>query len=114
MDKLLIVLLPALVAVVGVTGITGILYNKFNKSGKKFNWQGAFLAPWHYAQHGRWGLGLLFGFLYMIPLLGMIVAIYTGIRADTDLPKEKSNNAMLYVILISLWMVFIVYAQVRP
>ena len=114
MDKLLIVMLPALVVVVGIIGITGILYNKFNKSGKKFNWKAAFLAPWYYAQHGRWGLGLLFGFLYMIPLSGMGVAIYTGIRANTDLPKDKSSNAMLYVVLVSLWMVFIIYAQVRP
>ena len=114
MSGSLVVMLPVLVMLVGVIGIVGLLYNKFNKSGKKFNWKAAFLAPWYYAQYGRWGLGLLFGFLYMLPLLGMIVAIYAGIKADTDLPKDKSNNATLYVILISLWMVFIIYAQVRP
>ena len=110
----LVVILPALVMLLGVMIIVGLLYNKFNNSGKKFNWKAAFLAPWYYAQYGRWGLGLLFGFLYMIPLLGMIVAIYTGIRADTDLAKDKSSNATLYMVLVSLWMVFIIYAQVRP
>jgi hypothetical protein len=113
MNGSLIVMLPALAMLVGVIGIVGLLYNKFNKSGKKFNWKAAFLAPWYYAQYGRWGLGLLFGFLYMIPLLGIIVAIYTGIRADTDLPKSKSDNALLYVILVSFWMVLLVYSQIR-
>lgn len=110
----MVVILPALIMLLGLVIIIGLLYNKFNKAEKKFNWKAAFLAPWYYAQYGRWGLGLLFGFFYIIPLLGAIVAIYAGIRADTDLPKDQHRNSVLYAVLITLWMVFIIYAQIRP
>lgn len=105
--------LPALIILLGLIVIIGLLYNKLNKSGNTFNWKAALLAPWYYAQHGRWGLGLLYGFLFMIPLAGAMVAIYAGIRANTDLPKEKDSNGTLYAVLITAWMVLIVYSQLR-
>jgi len=115
MDMFIFHITIGLFAYTVIVGIVGLLYSKFSKLEKKFNWVAALLAPWYYAQYGRWGLGLLFGFFYgsLIPLLWIIVSIYTGIRADADLPKEKHKNAILYVGLLSLWILFVIYSKFR-
>jgi len=96
-----------------VTIFIAMLYNKFNKVGKRFNWGSAIFAPWYYAQHGRWGLGLLFAFLYgsLIPFFIMIVYIYAGIRINEDLETYKPIHTK-YSIIISLWIIFVIYSQI--
>ena len=82
---------------------------------KKWNWEASFLAPWYYAKYGKWGWGLLFGFIYgsMIPLLVLIPFIYTGLRADYDLQNGIHKNKTKYMIWITIWVLFIMYIQIQ-
>ena len=97
-----------------VIGIIGYVYNLVSKK-KKWNWKASFLAPWYYAEHGRWGLGLLFGFLYgsLISLFLLGVSIYAGIRADSDLPAQKAEKSSQYMFGVTLLVLFVIYSQIR-
>jgi len=92
---------------------TEIIPNDIDKT--KWNWEASFLAPWYYAKHGKWGWGLFLGFIYgsMIPLLVLIPFIYAGLRANHDLKNGEHQNKMKYMIWITLWVIFVAYAQIR-
>ena len=112
--KLIGMLLAILLVLAAVVGLIGLVYNLLSKK-RKWNWRASFLAPWYYAERGRWGLWLLFGFLYgsLIPVMMLAVAIYAGIRADRDLPAERSEKASLYITWVTLMVLLVAYAQMR-
>lgn len=55
----------------------------------KFNWVAFWLAPYYYAGYGRFYKGLMFVLLMVIPPAGVVIAIYSGKKANKELPVGK-------------------------
>lgn len=112
-DVIAMTVLMQLIVFSAIILTTAFLYNKYNSSNKKFNWNVAVLAPWYYAQHGRWWLSLLFGLFYggLWLFAISVIMIYAGIRADNDLRGLEPKYTYLSVIL-SLFMLFVFYTTV--
>ncbi len=113
-EKFIGMMVGILLVLAVIIGIIGALYNLISKT-KKWNWKASFLAPWYYAEHGRWGLGLLFGFLYgsLIPFLMLAVSIYAGIRADSDLSSQKAEKSVQYMFGVTALVLFVIFSQMR-
>ena len=113
-EKFLGMMVGILLVLAVIIGIIGFLYNLISKK-RKWNWKASFLAPWYYAEHGRWGLGLLFAFLFgsLIPFLMLGTSIYAGIRADNDLPAQKAEKSVQYMFGVTVLMLFTIYSQMR-
>lgn len=58
---------------------------------KGWSWLGFFFAPFYYAGYGQLAIGILFVILWDIPFVGLIVAIYAGLRARKELPIKQQE-----------------------
>jgi len=106
------------VIVIGIVGGAYNLVNIYLKRKERFNWIASVVPFFYYAYYGRWGLGLLFGFLFAVlsgvPFIASTPVIaYAGIRAKADLPNKEQKKGILYVCLMAVWIAFLFYAKFR-
>ena len=114
LEKYIGMMVGVLLVLAIVIGVIGFLFNLISKK-RKWNWKASFFAPWYYAERGKWGWGLFFGFLYgsLIPLFILAPSIYAGIRADNDLPIHKAEKAPQYMFGVTALVLFTIYSQMR-
>lgn len=72
---------------------------------------GFFFAPYYYAGYGKLGTGIVMGLCALVPFVGLIIAIFGGIKARSDLPIGEQkfnwiNVVILFVIVIVVAILF--------
>jgi len=73
------------------------------KEKKGWSWLGFFFTSIYYAGYGKVGKGIILAIIGLIPLGLLIVGIYGGLKAKSELPIEEQNfNWMYGLILIVL------------
>lgn len=58
---------------------------------KGWSWLGFFFAPNYYAGYGKFKKGIILSLIQIIPLIGLFINIYAGIKAKKELPIGKQS-----------------------
>ncbi len=63
---------------------------KENQNIKKgWSWMGFLFTGYYYAGYGKFKKGLFLGIVGIIPLVGMAISIYAGLKAREELPIKQ-------------------------
>jgi len=70
------------------------------KEKKGWSWLGFFFTSIYYAGYGKVGKGIILAIIGLIPLVPLIVGIYGGVKAKSELPIKNQNFNWIYGIIL--------------